>query len=65
MGKALRSSSAEAPLSNKIIITCALTGSAETYRINPAVPITPQQIANAALEAESAGASIVHAVVVA
>jgi len=47
-------------LSNNIIITCALTGSADSYRINPAVPITPRQIATAALEAESAGASIVH-----
>ncbi|MDB5872599.1 MAG: 3-keto-5-aminohexanoate cleavage enzyme [Ramlibacter sp.] len=47
-------------MSNKIIITCAVTGSAETFRINPAVPITPEQIATAALEAESAGASIAH-----
>jgi uncharacterized protein (DUF849 family) len=47
-------------LSNKIIITCALTGSADTYRINPAVPITPAQIATAARDAERAGASIVH-----
>jgi uncharacterized protein (DUF849 family) len=47
-------------LSNKIIITCALTGSADSYRINPAIPITPEQIATAALEAERAGASIVH-----
>ena len=47
-------------MSNKIIITCALTGSADTYRINPAVPITPAQIATAALDAERAGASIAH-----
>ena len=47
-------------MSSKIIITCAVTGSAETYRANPAVPITPEQIATAALEAESAGASIAH-----
>lgn len=47
-------------MSNKIIITCAVTGSAETYRINPAVPITPEQIATAALDAERAGASIAH-----
>src|ERR1700693_6047248 len=50
----------EAILSNNIIITCAVTGSADSYRTNPAVPITPQQIATAALEAESAGASIAH-----
>jgi uncharacterized protein (DUF849 family) len=47
-------------LSNRIIITCAVTGSAETYRTNPAVPITPEQIATAALDAERGGASIVH-----
>ena len=47
-------------MSNKIIVTCAVTGSADTCRINPAVPVTPAQIATAALEAESAGASIVH-----
>jgi uncharacterized protein (DUF849 family) len=47
-------------MSNKIIVTCAVTGSAETYRTNPAVPITPEQIATAALEAEGAGASIAH-----
>jgi len=47
-------------LSNKIVITCAVTGSAETYRLNPAVPITPEQIATAALDAERAGASIAH-----
>src|SRR5712691_4168620 len=44
-------------MSNKIIVTCAVAGSAETYRTNPAVPITPEQIATAALDAERAGAS--------
>jgi uncharacterized protein (DUF849 family) len=47
-------------MSDKIIVTCAVTGGAETYRTNPAVPITPKQIAMAALEAEGAGASIAH-----
>jgi len=47
-------------LSEKIIITCAVTGSADTYLVNPAVPVTPEQIATAALEAERAGASIAH-----
>jgi uncharacterized protein (DUF849 family) len=47
-------------LSEKIIITCAVTGGADTYLVNPAVPITPKQIATAALEAERAGASIAH-----
>ena len=47
-------------MSEKIIITCAVTGGADTYLVNPAVPITPEQIATAALEAERAGASIAH-----
>jgi uncharacterized protein (DUF849 family) len=47
-------------VSSKIVSTCAVTGSAETYRTNPAVPITPEQIATAALDDERAGASIVH-----
>src|SRR6266852_3531670 len=38
-------------MSNKIVVTCAVTGSAETYRTNPAVPVTPEQIATAALAA--------------
>ena len=37
-----------------------MTGSAETHRTNPAVPVTLEQIATAALDAERAGASIVH-----
>jgi 3-dehydrocarnitine:acetyl-CoA trimethylamine transferase len=37
-----------------------VTGSAETHRTNPAVPVTPEQIATAALDAERARASIVH-----
>jgi len=37
-------------MSNKTIVTCAVTGSSETYRTNPAVPITPEQIATAALD---------------
>ena len=41
-------------MSNKIIATCAVTGSAETYRTNPAVLTTSEQIATAALEAEGA-----------
>src|ERR1700674_4466157 len=47
-------------LSDKIVITCAVTGGADTHLVNPAVPITPEQIATAALEAERAGAAIAH-----
>ena len=44
----------------KTVITCALTGSFDTVGTNPAVPVTPKQIADQAIEAEKAGAAIVH-----
>ncbi len=44
----------------KVIITCAVTGAGDTVGKHPAIPVTPEQIANAALEAASAGAAIVH-----
>jgi len=44
----------------KIIITCAVTGSADTADKNPAVPVTPDDIAASALDAAKAGAAIVH-----
>ncbi|WP_109477350.1 3-keto-5-aminohexanoate cleavage protein [Paraburkholderia sp. C35] len=47
-------------MTSKTIISCALTGSDDTFRINPAVPITPEQIANEAIAACEAGASIAH-----
>ena len=47
-------------MSDKTIITCAVTGSAPTPGKNPAVPVTPEEIANSALAAEKAGAAIVH-----
>ena len=44
----------------KVIITCAVTGAAEHTHINPAVPITPEEIADECLSAHEAGAAIVH-----
>lgn len=44
----------------KVFITCAVTGAGNNYTKNPAVPITPQQIADAVQEAEGAGAAIAH-----
>ena len=44
----------------KVIITCAVTGSGDTVGKSPNVPVTPEQIANAALEAAHAGAAVVH-----
>ena len=44
----------------KIIITCAVTGAGDTVGKHPAIPVTPEQIANSALEAANAGATVVH-----
>jgi uncharacterized protein (DUF849 family) len=43
-----------------VMISCAVTGSADTPGRNPAVPVTPKQIAQSAIEAAAAGAAIVH-----
>lgn len=47
-------------MASKVIITCAVTGAGSGFKENPAVPITPRQIAESALEAGRAGAAIVH-----
>jgi len=44
----------------KVIITCAVTGSIHTPTMSPHLPITPQEIADAAVGAAEAGAAIVH-----
>ncbi len=43
-----------------VFITCAITGSGETTSKSDLVPITPHQIAEAAIDAADAGAAIVH-----
>ncbi|MTW18093.1 3-keto-5-aminohexanoate cleavage protein [Rhodoplanes serenus] len=43
-----------------VIVTCALTGGGDTVGKSPAVPVTPEQIAESAIEAARAGAAIVH-----
>jgi uncharacterized protein (DUF849 family) len=45
---------------NKVIITCAVTGSIHTPSMSPHLPITPQQIADAAVGAAQAGAAMIH-----
>jgi uncharacterized protein (DUF849 family) len=45
---------------NKVIISCAITGSIHTPTMTPYLPITPQQIADNAIGAAEAGAAIVH-----
>jgi uncharacterized protein (DUF849 family) len=44
----------------KTIITCAITGAGTSPEQTPYLPITPQQIAQSALEAADAGAAVVH-----
>src|SRR6266478_5292344 len=44
----------------KTMITCAVTGNLTKPEMNPALPISPQQVAESALEAAAAGAAAVH-----
>ena len=44
----------------KVIITCAVTGSIHTPSMSPYLPVTPDEIAEAAIGAAEAGASIIH-----
>ena len=44
----------------KVIITCAVTGSIHTPSMSPYLPVTPDEIAAAAIGAVEAGAAIVH-----
>ena len=43
-----------------VIITCAPTGSIHTPSMSPYLPVTPEEIAEAAIQAVEAGAAIVH-----
>lgn len=44
----------------KTIITCAVTGNLTKPEQHPGLPVTPEQIANASLDAARAGAAAVH-----
>lgn len=44
----------------KVMITCAVTGAIHTPTMSAALPVTPDEIAVAAIEAAAAGAAIVH-----
>jgi uncharacterized protein (DUF849 family) len=47
-------------MSKPVIITCAPTGGIHTPTMSPHLPVTPEEIAEAAIEAVEAGAAIVH-----
>ena len=45
---------------DKVIITCAVTGSIHTPTMTPYLPVTPEEIAQGAIGAWRAGAAIIH-----
>lgn len=47
-------------MSRKVVITCAVTGSIHTPSMSPYLPVTPDEIAEQAIEAAEAGAAILH-----
>src|SRR5262249_32957052 len=46
--------------SDKVVISCAITGSIHTPTMSDALPVTPDQIAEQAIGAAEAGAAILH-----
>lgn len=47
-------------MDGSIVITCACTGAETTKEQNPALPITPDEVAKTAEECRAAGAAILH-----
>ncbi len=47
-------------MNHDVVVTCAVTGAGDTLGKHPGVPVTPKQIADAAIEAAKAGAAIAH-----
>jgi uncharacterized protein (DUF849 family) len=47
-------------VNTEVFITCAVTGAGDTTRASDRVPVTPPEIAEAAIEAARAGAAVVH-----
>ena len=47
-------------MADKVIITCAITGAIHTPTMSQYLPLTPEQIAEQAIEAANAGAAILH-----
>src|SRR6478735_2891048 len=46
--------------SRKVMITCAVTGAIHTPSMSPHLPVTPEEIIDAAVGAAEAGAALVH-----
>ncbi len=47
-------------MNKNVIITCAVTGAGDSWGRHPDLPVTPQQIADAAISAAKAGAAVAH-----
>lgn len=47
-------------MAEKVIISCAVTGSIHTPSMSPHLPVTPDEITKASVEAAEAGAAIIH-----
>ncbi len=47
-------------MNEEVILTCAVTGAGDTVGKHPAIPVTPEEIATAAIEAAQAGATVAH-----
>ncbi|GAA0450317.1 3-keto-5-aminohexanoate cleavage protein [Alkalibacillus silvisoli] len=47
-------------MTNKVMLTAAVTGAGDTVEKNPNVPVTPKEIAESAIESAKAGATIAH-----
>ena len=47
-------------MAKPVIITCAVTGGIHTPTMSPYLPITPEEIAKAAVGAAECGASVIH-----
>ena len=47
-------------MNRNVIVSCAVTGAGDTVGKHPAIPVTPEQIAQACIDAANAGAAIAH-----
>ncbi len=54
------SDTAKKKKSRKVIVTCAVTGGIHTPTMSPHLPVTPEEIAEAAIGAAEAGATVLH-----
>lgn len=47
-------------MKSEVFVTCAVTGAGDTVGRHPEIPVTPEQIATAAVESAKAGAAVAH-----